>query len=75
MHLSLRSPSDKLSTRFDNELDINLKLSINFILYVIDLPLSISFLIGAEKEIYLSAFSPKHSNCPSNSSAISLIIK
>ena len=41
--------SDKLSTRVDIELDINLKLSINFILYVIVLPLSSSFLIGTEK--------------------------
>ena len=61
--------------RFDNELDINLKISINFILYVIDLPLSSSFLISTEKVIYFSVFSPKHSNCPSNSSASSLIIK
>ena len=49
-------------TRFDNETDINLKLSINFSLYVIVLPLSSSFLTGTEKEIYFSVFSPKHSN-------------
>ena len=74
MHLSQLSPSDKLSTRFDNELDINLKLSINVILYVTGLPLSSSFLIGTVV-IYFSVFSPKHSNCQSNSSANSLIIK
>ena len=45
------SPSDKLLTRFDNKLDINLKLSINFILHVVVLPLSICFLIGTEKVI------------------------
>ena len=39
----------KLSTRFYNELDINLRLSKNFILYVIDLRVSSSFLIGTEK--------------------------
>ena len=53
--------SDKLSTSFGNEADINLKLSINFSLYVIVLPLS-SFLIGTEKVIYFSVFSPKYSN-------------
>ena len=52
----------------DNELDINLKLSINFILYVIVLPLSRSFLIGTEKVMYFSVFFPKHSNLSSNSS-------
>ena len=38
MHLSLWNPSERLSTRLDNELDINLMVSINFILYVIALP-------------------------------------
>ena len=33
--------SDKLSTRFDNEVGINLKLSINFRLYVIVLIVSL----------------------------------
>ena len=53
---------------------MNLKLSINFIFYVIFL----SFLIGTEKVIYFSVFSPKHANCPLNSSAhsaSSLILK
>ena len=55
-------PADKLSPRLDNELDINLKLSVNVILYVIVLSLSSSFLISAEKVVYFSMFSPKHSN-------------
>ena len=75
MHLSQWIPSDKLSTRLDSEVDVKLKLSINFSLYVIVLLLSSSFLIGTEKVIYFSVFSPKHSNSPSNSSANFLIIK
>ena len=75
MHLSLWSPSDKLSTRFDYELEINLELWINVILYVTDLPLSGSFLIGTEKVMFFSVFFPKHSNCPPNLFANSLIIK
>ena len=59
----------------DNLLDINLKLSKNFTLYVVVLPLSSSFLIGTEKAIYFPAFSPKHSNLSSNHLAKSLIIK
>ena len=47
----------------------------DFNLYVIHLPLSSSFLIGTKKLIYFSVFSLKHSNCPSNFSANSLIIK
>ena len=62
LHFLLRRPSNKLSARLDNELDINLKLSINFNLYVIVLPLSSSLLIGTEKVIYFSVLSPKHSN-------------
>ena len=34
IHLLLCSPSERLLTRLDNEADINLKLSINFTLYV-----------------------------------------
>ena len=75
MHLSQWIPSDKLSTRLDSEVDVKLKLSINFSLYVIVLLLSSSFLIGTEKVIYFSVFSPKHSNWPSNSFANFLIIK
>ena len=54
--------SDKLSARLDSEVDINLKLSINFSLHVIILLLSSSFLIGTEKVIYFSVLSPKHSS-------------
>ena len=54
---------------------MNLQVSTNFILYVIVLLLSCSFLTGTEKLIYFSVFSPKHSNSPLNSSANSLIMK
>ena len=53
--------SDKLLTRLDNEADINLKLSINFNLYVIVLPLSSALLSGTEKVIYFFVFPPMHS--------------
>ena len=43
--------SDKLSTRLHCEVDINLKLSINFSLYITNLLLSSFFLIGTEKVI------------------------
>ena len=66
---------DKLSTRLDSELDINLKLSINFSLYIVVLPLSCAFLIGTDKVIYFSVFSPMHSKLPLNSFANSLIMK
>ena len=64
----LISSAAKLSTRLDNELDINLKLSIDFILYdiftILSLPslsiFVICFLIGTEKVISFSVFSPKH---------------
>ena len=59
-----------LSTKHDSEVDINLKLSINFCLYVIVLPLSSFFLIVTEKVIYFSVFSSKHSNSLLNSIAI-----
>ena len=74
MHVlqSLLLISDKLSTRSDNLLCMNLKVSINFNLYVTVLSLSCSFLTGTEKLIYFSVFSPKHSNSPLNSSANSL---
>ena len=62
-------------TRSDNKLDINVKISKEINLHVTDLPLSSSFLIGTQKVIYFSAFSPKNSNFPSNFSANSLIIK
>ena len=64
-----------LSTRHDSEVDINLKLSINFGLYVIVLPLSCFLLIGTEKVIYFSVFSPKQSNSPLHSIANCSIMK
>ena len=57
LHSILLKIPDVLSTRFDNESDINLKLSINLSLYVIVLPLLSSFLIGTEKVIYFSVLS------------------
>ena len=48
MYLLLRSPSERLSARLNNEVDINVKLSINLILYV----MLLSFLIGTEKAMY-----------------------
>ena len=56
LHYLLLKISDVLSTRFDNESEINLKLSINLSLYVIvflsPLLLITSFLIGTEKVIF-----------------------
>ena len=63
----LCTPSDKLSTRLDDDLEINLKLSINFSLYIINLPSSPSFSIGTLNVIYFSVFSPKYSNWLLNS--------
>ena len=60
MRLPLGSLSDKYLTTFDSEVDINLKLSLKFSLYAIVLPLSSSSLIGTEKPICFSVFSPKH---------------
>ena len=67
--LSLRSPAVRLSTRLDAEFDITPKLSINFNLYMLVLPFSSYLFIGTEEVIYFSVFSPRRSNCPSNSSA------
>ena len=46
----------------------------NFNLYEVVLPLSCSFLIGTEKVIYFSVFSPKHSKLPLNYLANCLIM-
>ena len=67
--------SDKLLTSFDNAVDKNLKLAINFGLYVLVLQLSSSFLIGTEKVTYFYVFSPKHSNWPSDFFVSLFIIK
>ena len=56
-HLLLRSPSTNLSARLNSELDVNLKLSINLIFYVIVLSFSSSFCIGTEK-VTLLCFLP-----------------
>ena len=47
----------------------------NFSLYVIVLPLSSFLLIGTEKVIYFSVFSPKDWSWPSNSFASLLVMK
>ena len=69
LHSILLKIPDLLSTSSDNEVDINLKLSINLSLHVIVLPSSHSFLIGTEKVIYFSIFSPTQLSSPLNSSA------
>ena len=69
LHSSLLKIPDVLSTSFDHEVDINLKLSINLSLYVIVLLLSHSFLIGTEKVIYFSILSPIQLSSPLNSIA------
>ena len=51
LHSVLLNFPDMLSTSSDNEVDINLKLSINLSLYAIVLPSSRSFLTGIEKVI------------------------
>ena len=61
--------SDILSKISDNEVDVNLKLSINLGLYVIVLLSSHFFLIGTEKVIYFSMFSPIQLSSPLSSSA------
>ena len=67
LHSILLKIPDKLSTRSDSEADI--KLSINHSLYGIILPSSHFFLIGTEKVIYYSIFSPIQSSSPLNSFA------
>ena len=74
MHSLLLIP-DKLLTRSDNLHCINQELSINFILYIVVLPLSCYFLIGTEKVMYFSVFSSKHSNWPLNSYGKCLVMK
>ena len=56
VHLPIRSPSARLSTRLDNELDINLKLPINPILFVIFLLFQVLHLLVLKKlcHIYIS---------------------
>ena len=51
--------SERLSTRFDNELFINLRLPMNFSLSVIGLPSLFSFFIGTVNVMYFAVSSPK----------------
>ena len=60
---------DMLSKSSDNEVGINLKLSINLSLYAIVFLSSHSFLIDTEKVIYFSIFSPIQLSSPLNFSA------
>ena len=57
-------PSERLLTRFDNELDINLVLSkkIWYVRYISKI-LVTSFSIGTVNVMYCSVFSPKQANC------------
>ena len=73
MHLSPWILSERLSKKFDDELDINFNLSISLVFYLFFLSLSNSFSIGTEKLPYFSVFSPKHSNCSSSCSAYSYV--
>ena len=66
--------SSKLSTRFDSEVGINLKLSINFSLCVVVLPLPCSENRYRKSNI-LSIFFLVHSDSPLNSSANCWTIK
>ena len=84
LHLILWIPSEKLLTRFDNVLAINLALSINCNMYnmffVISSPflsfLVTSFSVGTIKIIYyFSMFSTKQVNCLLNSSANLFMMK
>ena len=75
LHSVLLKFPDMLSTSSEKEVDINLKLSINLSLCVIVLLSPHYFLIGAEKVIYFSMFSPIQSSSPLISSASWLIIK
>ena len=69
LHSMVLKIPDKISASSDNEVDINLKLSINFSLHEIVLPSPHSFLTGTEKVIYFSIFSPIQLSLPLNSSA------
>ena len=83
-HLTLGIPSERLLTRFDNELAINLALSMNcnlqdifFVLFSPVLSIRVtSFTIGTVEVMYFSVLSPKQVNCFFfNSSAYTFMIK
>ena len=73
----------KIANKIINKLAISYVLSTNCnpydIVFVISFPflliLVTSFSIGTEKVMSFSVFSPKQVICPSNSSAISIMIK
>ena len=69
LYSSLLKISDVLSRSSDNEVCINVKLSINLSLYVAVLPLLNSSLISTEKVIYFSLLSPIKFISPLNSLA------
>ena len=69
LHSILLKIPNMLSTSSNNEINLNLKLLINLSLLVIVLPSSHSFLIGTEKVIYFSIFSPIQLSSPLNISA------
>ena len=69
LHSILLKIPDILSTSSGNEVKINLELSINLSLRVIVLSSSHYFLIGTEKVIYFSTFSPIQLSSPFNSSS------
>ena len=82
LHSILLKIPDVLSTSSDNEVGINLKLSINLILHVIVLLLlllllllSHSFLIGTEKVTYFSILSQIQLGSPLSSIANWFTIK
>ena len=75
LYSSLLKISDVLSRSSDNEVCINVKLSINLSLYVAVLPLLNSFLISTEKVIYFSLLSPIKLISPLNSLANWFIYK
>ena len=69
LYSSLLKISDVLSRSSDNEVYINVKLSINLSLHIAVLPLLNSFLISTEKVIYFSILSPIKLISPLNSLA------
>ena len=83
LYLILGIRSEILLTKFDNELAINLALSINCneldIFFVISSPFLLiiltSFSIWTVKAMYISVFSPRQVNCFLNYSANFIMIK
>ena len=61
LHLSLWNPLVRALAWLDNKLNIDLTLSMNFTVRVIDSPFSFSFLISTKKVMYFLVFSPENS--------------